>query len=254
MHRARMVVSHHQNVGPHRVEGHGGVDQRLALFDARRRDRHVHDVGSKPLTRKLERRLSARRRLEEQIDLRASAQGCALLLDLPRDRHRLIRKIEQRHNLLARHVLDAEEVTLGEDRRRRGDHCSADDSEPPPGIDLLKPFIAQTSRTAPPDLAPAAKQMKAHEGKTHFITFFYFCNRDFSMGYSGFKIQKSSRMPHVSRISHPVLCPVSPYRPAPAPTWPGLFRFKFSYGKSCSYVLEGSVHPFGLAVGPRVII
>ena len=75
MHRARVMVPHHQNVGPHGVQRHGGVDQRLALFDARRPDRHVHHVRAKPLSRKLERRLGAGRRLEEQIDLGAPAQG-----------------------------------------------------------------------------------------------------------------------------------------------------------------------------------
>ena len=122
MHGARVMVPHHQNVGPHGVERHGGVDQRLALFDARRRDRHVHHVRAQSLAGKLERRLRAGRRLEEQIDLGAATQSGALLLDLPRDRHRLVGEIEQRHDLLARQVLDAKEMALGEDGRGRGDH------------------------------------------------------------------------------------------------------------------------------------
>ena len=46
----------------------------------------------------------------------------ALLLDLARDRDRLIGEIEQRHDLISRQVLDAQKMALGEDMRRRGDH------------------------------------------------------------------------------------------------------------------------------------
>ena len=127
MHRAGVMMPHHQNVGPHGVQGHGGVDQRLALFDARRAHRHVHHVRAEPLAGEFERRLGAGRRLEEQIDLGAAAQGRALLLDLPRDRHRFIGEIEQRNDLLARQMLDAKKVALGEDgRRRRRSLCCSD--------------------------------------------------------------------------------------------------------------------------------
>jgi hypothetical protein len=60
----------------------------------------------------------------------------------------------------------------------------------------LEPFIAQTSRTTPPDLAPAAKQMQAKESKMDFTTFFYFCNRDFSMGLQ--RIQNTKIFSHVA--------------------------------------------------------
>ena len=120
VHGAGVMVANDEDVGPHRVQGHGGVDQRLALFDARRPDRHVHHVRPEPFSRELERRLGAGRGLEEEIDLRAPAQARALLLDLARDRHRLVRKIEQRHDLLARQVLDAEQMALGEDGRGGG--------------------------------------------------------------------------------------------------------------------------------------
>ena len=114
MDRACLMVANDEDVGPHRVQGHRGVDQRLALFDARRADRHVHHVRAEPLAGELERRLGAGRGLEEQIDLGAPAQSGPLLLDLARDRHRLVREIEQRHDLLARQVLDAEQVALDE--------------------------------------------------------------------------------------------------------------------------------------------
>ena len=117
MNRARVVVANDQNVGPHGVERHGGVDQRLALFDAGRADRHVHHIRPEPLASELERGLGAGRGLEEQVDLGAPAQGRALLLDLARDRHRLVGEIEQRLDLETRQMLDAEQMALGEDGR-----------------------------------------------------------------------------------------------------------------------------------------
>ena len=54
MHGARLGMPHHDNVGAHRVQRHRRVEQSLAFFDARRRHRHVHDVGAEPLAGKLE--------------------------------------------------------------------------------------------------------------------------------------------------------------------------------------------------------
>ena len=73
--RPRRVMAYDENVRPHGVECHGGVDQRLALFDAGRPDRHVHHVGAEPFARELERGLGAGRGLEEEVDLGAPAQG-----------------------------------------------------------------------------------------------------------------------------------------------------------------------------------
>ena len=53
-HGARLMVANDQNVGPHGVQRHRGVDQRLALFDARHADRHVHHVRAEPLAGELE--------------------------------------------------------------------------------------------------------------------------------------------------------------------------------------------------------
>ena len=77
--RARRVMAHDDDVGPHGVERHRGVDQRLALLHRGGGDVHVHDVGAEPLGRHLERALRARRGFEEQIDQRAPAQDVALL-------------------------------------------------------------------------------------------------------------------------------------------------------------------------------
>ena len=73
MHGARLIMAHHDDVGPHRVERHRGVDERLAFLHAGIADRHVHHVGAQALAGDLERGLRARRSLEEQVDLRAPA-------------------------------------------------------------------------------------------------------------------------------------------------------------------------------------
>ncbi len=75
MHRARLTVPHDENVGPHGVQGHRGVDERLALLHAGGADRHVHDVRAEPLSGKLEGGLGAGRGLEEQVDLRSAPQA-----------------------------------------------------------------------------------------------------------------------------------------------------------------------------------
>ena len=72
--RAAVLVAHHQHVRMHRVQGHRGVDQGLALLDRGRADRHVDDVGAEPLAGELERGARARRALEEQVDLGPAAQ------------------------------------------------------------------------------------------------------------------------------------------------------------------------------------
>ena len=83
--RAGRGVAHHDHVGRHRLEVARGVEQRLALGDARRRGRDVQRVGAEPLLGDLERGPGARARLEEQVDDRPAAQRRDLL-DRPRCR------------------------------------------------------------------------------------------------------------------------------------------------------------------------
>ena len=66
--RARILMAHHQDVGPHGVQGGGGVDQGLALGDGRGLDAHVHHIGAQPLAGQLEAGLGAGRGFEEQVD------------------------------------------------------------------------------------------------------------------------------------------------------------------------------------------
>jgi hypothetical protein len=113
-------MAHHDDVGPHRVERRGGIDQRLALLHGRGRHRHVHHVGPEPFAGELERGLRARRWLEEQVDLRAPAQDRLLLLHLPADLDGLVRPVEQRADIERRQAFDAEEMAVREGGGKTG--------------------------------------------------------------------------------------------------------------------------------------
>ena len=120
MHRARRMVAHDENVGPHGVQGLRRVDQRLAFFHRGGGDRHVHNVRPEPLARDLERGLRAGGRLEEQVDLRAAAQHVFLLFDLAGDEDFLLRPVQQRQNMGRRQPLDAKEVPVRKRLRGQG--------------------------------------------------------------------------------------------------------------------------------------
>ena len=93
--RAGDGVADDQDVGPHRVQRHRRVDQRLALLHRGIADRHVHHVGAKPLAGQFEGGLRARRGFEEQVDLREAAQGRRLLFLLARHVHVGVGAVEQ---------------------------------------------------------------------------------------------------------------------------------------------------------------
>ena len=120
MHGAGRVMAHDDDVRPHGVEGRRRVDQRLALLHRGRRDRHVHHVRAEPLAGDLEGGLRARRGLEEEVDLRAAAQGRLLLLDLAADLDLLVGQIEQRLDIQRRQPLDPEQVAVGIGSARHG--------------------------------------------------------------------------------------------------------------------------------------
>ena len=63
------LVADDEDVGPHRVERQGGVDQALALAHARGGGMEVGDLGAEPLAGNLEREERPRRILEEGVDL-----------------------------------------------------------------------------------------------------------------------------------------------------------------------------------------
>ncbi len=112
MHRAGLGMAHHDDVGPHRVQRHRRIDQRLALFDARSRDRHVHDVGAKTLAGQFEGRLGPCRSLEEEVDQRPPAQGRALFLDLAGHFNCRLGKIEEKVDVWRGKPFDPEQMPV----------------------------------------------------------------------------------------------------------------------------------------------
>ena len=116
--RAGRVMAHHQQVGPHGVQRHRGIDQGLALLHRGGADLHVHDVGAKPLAGKLERALGSGRGLEEQIDQGAAAQIVAFLVDLPAELGGLFGQVEQRRDLGARKAFNSKKMAVRKGRGR----------------------------------------------------------------------------------------------------------------------------------------
>ena len=113
--RAGRMMTHHQDVGVHRVQGHRGVDQGLALLHRRVADRHVHHVGAEPLAGELERGLRAGRGFEEQVDDSAPAQRGALLLDLAVEIDVFVGEVEQADDVVGQKPFDPQQMTVAED-------------------------------------------------------------------------------------------------------------------------------------------
>ena len=107
---ARGVMADHHRVDLHRLDGAGGVGEALPLLRAGGRAGQVDGVGRQPLGGQLEAGAGAGGRLEEQV-----GDGLALqrrdLLDLARgDLLERVGGIEQQLDLLARQVLQGEQV------------------------------------------------------------------------------------------------------------------------------------------------
>ncbi|MGY3366810.1 hypothetical protein ACVWZL_003935 [Bradyrhizobium sp. GM2.4] len=117
-HRAGGVMAHHQDIRVHGVERHGGVDQRLALFDGRGGHRHVHDVGAQPFAGELERRLGPGGSLEEEVHLRPSTQDGALLVNLAVELDIFFGQVEEAGDVGRGKALDAQQMPVAEDEGR----------------------------------------------------------------------------------------------------------------------------------------
>ena len=144
--RPAVLVAHHQHVRMHRVQGHGGVDQGLALLDRGRADRHVDHVGAQPLAGQLERGARARRALEEQVDLGAAAQDRQLLVGLAAELDVAVGAIQKMLDLAGLQPFDAEQVPMGEGSGELADRhhgatmrCARNRGKRPPRPDACDP-------------------------------------------------------------------------------------------------------------------
>ena len=117
LHSACRVVAYHQEIGAHRVQGDGRVDQGLALLHRGGRDRHIHDVGAEPLAGELERALRAGRGLEEEIDEGAAAEIVAFLGNAAIELGCVFGKVQKRRNLVPRKALDSQKVAVRKGKR-----------------------------------------------------------------------------------------------------------------------------------------
>ncbi len=79
LHGAGRLMADDQQVGPHRVERHRRVDQRLTLLQRRGGDRHGDHVGAETAAGNFEGRLGPGRVLEEQIEQRLARQHVDVL-------------------------------------------------------------------------------------------------------------------------------------------------------------------------------
>jgi hypothetical protein len=86
--------------GPHGVQRRRRIDQCLAFLHRRGGDGHVHDIGAEAFARQFEGGLCAGGGFKKEIDLRATTKRRQLLFDLATDVDRLLRKIEQRRNIV----------------------------------------------------------------------------------------------------------------------------------------------------------
>src|SRR5438270_185933 len=108
----------HPDILVHGIQRHRRVHQRLALADRGRGHRHVHDVGAEAFSRQFERGLGPGRGLEEQIDLGATAQTGALLVDLAVELDIFLGKVEQAGNIGGGKPLDSQQMPVTEDEGR----------------------------------------------------------------------------------------------------------------------------------------
>ena len=119
---ARRAVADDQDVRLHGVQGHGGVDQGLALGDRGGPRAHVDHVGAQPLAGQLEGALGAGRILEEKVDQRPALEQVELLGPLAVQRHEAVGQIEQ----LAQPATGSRSVAERKCRRGKGNGPRAD--------------------------------------------------------------------------------------------------------------------------------
>jgi hypothetical protein len=105
---ARLRVPDDDEIGSHRFQVARGVQQRLALREARCRSGEVDRVGRQTFFGKLEGRTRARRRLDEKVD-HGTPTKRGYLLDLAgADLGQRLGRVEDQLDLRALHAVDPE--------------------------------------------------------------------------------------------------------------------------------------------------
>ena len=97
-------------VGPHCLQGQGGVLQALALRDRGPAGREVDDVGGQPLGRELERDAGPGRVLVEQVHHRSTAEGRDLLDHARADLPEAGRRVEDLDDVVLFQLIDREQM------------------------------------------------------------------------------------------------------------------------------------------------
>ena len=110
---ARRRVADDHDVGPHRLDVLGRVDERLALGEARDAGGEVLGVGREPLGGQAEAGPGPGRVLEEQVEDDPPLERGDLLAAPGRDLGERLGRVEDRQDLLGREVLEAEQVLAG---------------------------------------------------------------------------------------------------------------------------------------------
>ena len=103
-------MAQHDHVGRHRLDVHGGVDERFAFQDARRRDGDVERVGAQALFGDFERGSRPRARLEEEIHDRLAPQRRDFLDRALRDLAHGLGRVEDEMDLVGREIRDAQQI------------------------------------------------------------------------------------------------------------------------------------------------
>ena len=110
--RTRFRMAHDQHIRVHRVQRHSSIDQRLALLNRGRTDRHIDRVRAEPFARELERGAGAGRILEKQIDLGPATEERELLVRLPVQLDIRVGKVKQIGYIAGRKPFDSKQVTM----------------------------------------------------------------------------------------------------------------------------------------------
>ncbi len=117
--RTAGLVPDDDQIRAHGIDGEHGVDQALALLDARLLDRNAHHLGAEPLPGDFERQQGARAILEEAIDLRQPGEPVVLLAPAAVELDPLLRLVEQEEDILPGEAFDAQQVAVWKGSHRR---------------------------------------------------------------------------------------------------------------------------------------